>query len=100
MSLWSLPQVSWVRTLFPIFCPRCLGSFYPTTYRTCNESSEEQNGAGSHQVAADDESREDESVDEAALVVDRAAVEGFPEVQIVAEVLRQEVWKDAKICMQ
>ena len=61
--------------------------------RTCNESSEEQNGAGRHQVAADDESREKESVDETALVVDGSAVEGFPEAQVVAEVLRHEVCK-------
>ena len=51
-------------------------------------------------MAADDESREDESVDEAALVVDEAAVEGFPEVQVVAEVLRQEVWKEAEVWME
>ena len=69
------------------------GSFPPTMNRTCNESSEEQNGAGRHQVAADDESREKESVDETALVVDGSAVEGFPEAQVVAEVLRHEVCK-------
>ena len=42
-------------------------------------------------MAADDESREDESVDEAALVVNRAAPEGLPEAEVVAEVLGQEI---------
>ena len=60
--------------------------------RTCHESSEQQNGGGDHEVPADDEAGEEESVDEAALVVDCAAVVGLPEAKVVTEVLRHEVW--------
>ena len=66
--------------------PGSFSQFQP--HATCNESSEEQNGARRDQVAADDESGEDECVDEAALVVDRATVEGLPEAQVMTKVLR------------
>ena len=62
--------------------------------RTCDESSEQQDSGGDHEVSADDEPGEEERVDEAALVVDRAAVVGLPEAKVVAEVLRHKVWRD------